>query len=507
MTPFARTARRPSFGVEVRAALSLAGTLLKFLSLSALLPLAFALAYSEPVWPFLAAGAIAAAAGLLLERVGDRERAGLREGFLVVALTWLLAACYGMLPYLFAGEGSLRSPMNALFESMSGFTTTGSTVLVDYEGLSHSVAMWRQFTQWLGGMGIIVLFLAILPRLRVGGRQLLEHELPGPEVEPLSSTIRATSGRFVLLYIALSAAELVVLTLIGWIGLDDNMSPYEALAHAFTTLSTGGFSTEADSIASFSIATQWTIVVFMLFAGTNFALLFRALVRRQPDALVRDDEFRLYIVVLVVGAAILCTVLLEAGLASGETAIRQAVFQTVSTATTTGYANADFATWTAFAAVTIVGLMFMSASAGSTAGGPKLVRHVLIGRMLRRELEQTVHPELITPIRLDRRVVDERILRGAIVFVLLYVALFSLGTLGLVADSARAGVDVTPFDAIAAAATTIGNVGPGFGFAGPYGSFEPFSDVSKAIMIVLMWLGRLEIVPIAVLLTRAYWRV
>jgi trk system potassium uptake protein TrkH len=356
-------------------------------------------------------------------------------------------------------------------------------------------------------MGIIVLFLAILPRLRVGGRQLLEHELPGPEVEPLSSTIRATAGRFVVLYIALSALEVVVLTVIGWSGLDENMGPYEALAHAFTTLPTGGFSTQPDSLASFAVSTQWVVVAFMVLAGTNFALLFRTFVRGEPGSLARDDEFRLYVVVLVAGAAILFAELLEAGLASGETALRQAVFQTVSMATTTGYANADFNEWTALAAVTLVGLMFLSASAGSTAGGPKLVRHVLIGRMLRRELEQTVHPELISPIRLNRRVVDERILRGAVVFVLLYVALFALGTLGLVADSARAGVDVTPFDAIAAAATTIGNVGPAFGFAGPYGSYEPYSDGSKVIMIVLMWLGRLEIVPIVVLLTRSYWRV
>jgi trk system potassium uptake protein TrkH len=498
--------RRSAVGVEIGAALSLSGTLLKYLSLSALLPVAFALGYSEPVWPFLAAGGLAASAGFLLERAGDREDAGLREGFVVVALTWLLAACYGMLPYLFVGEGTLGNAVNALFESMSGFTTTGSTVVVDYEGLSHSVAMWRQFTQWLGGMGIIVLFLAILPRLRVGGRQLLEHELPGPEIEPLSTTIRATAGRFVGLYIFLSALEVVVLTFIGWIGLDDAMGPYEALAHAFTTLPTGGFSTQADSLAAFAVATQWTVVAFMILAGTNFALLFRTFVRRQPGALVRDDEFRLYVVVLVVGTALILAELLEAGLAAGEAAFREAVFQTVSMATTTGYANADFNEWTALTAVTLVGLMFMSASAGSTAGGPKLVRHVLIGRMLRRELEQTVHPELVRPIRLDRRVVDERILRGAVVFVLLYVALFALGTLGLVVDSARAGVDVTPFDAVAAAATTIGNVGPGLGFAGPYGSFEPFSDVSKAIMIVLMWLGRLEIVPIAVLLTRSYWR-
>jgi trk system potassium uptake protein TrkH len=498
--------RRSSVSVEVGAALSLVGTLLKYLSLSALLPVAFALGYSEPVWPFVAAGAIAAVAGLALERLGDRERAGLREGFLVVALTWLLAAIYGMLPYLFAGQGSLGSPVNALFESMSGFTTTGSTVVVDYGTLSHSMAMWRQFTQWLGGMGIVVLALAVLPRLRVGGRQMLEHELPGPELESLSSTIRSTAGRFVVLYIALSALEVAVLTLIGLAGLDDEMGPYEALAHAFTTMSTGGFSPRPDSLAAFAAVTQWAVVAFMVLAGTNFALLFRTFVRRQTGAALRDDEFRVYAVALVVGTAILLAELLRGGLASGEAAFREAVFQTVAIATTTGYANADFSSWTALAAVTIVGLMFVSASAGSTAGGPKLVRHVLIGRMVRRELDQAVHPELVAPIRFNRRVVDERILRGAVVFVLLYVALFALGTLGLVIDAARSGVEVSPFDATAAAATTIGNVGPGLGFAGPYGSFEPFSDLSKAIMIVLMWLGRLEIVPVVLLLTRGYWR-
>ena len=506
MNPAARRVRRSSVGVDVGSALSLVGTLLKWLSLSALLPIGFALGYSEPVWPFLVAGAAAAAGGWALERAGDRSRAGLREGFLVVALVWLLAVGYGATPYLIAGEGTLAHPMNAFFESMSGFTTTGSTVVTDTGELSRSVLMWRQFTQWLGGIGIIVLFLAILPRLRVGGRQIFEHELAGPEVEPLANTIRSSSQRFVVLYVGLCGLQMVVLSLFGWLGLDERMSPYEAVAHGFTTVSTAGFSTQNDSIASFAPATQWLLVVFMVLGGMNFALLFLAIVRGRLRGLLRDDEVRLYVFVLVVGASILLMHLSSRGISGGETAVREAVFQAVSIATTTGYANADYATWGALALVTIVSLMFVGASAGSTGGSVKLVRHVIIGRMLRRELEQTVHPELIAPIRLNGRVIDERTLRAVIVFVLLYVGVLALGTLGLVVDSARAGVTVEPFEAIAAAASTLGGVGPAVGFAGPLGSYEPFSDLSKGIMILLMWLGRLEIIPIAVLLTRSYWR-
>jgi trk system potassium uptake protein TrkH len=506
LTAALRAVRLPRLGVDVRSALALAGSLLKYLSLSALVPAAIALGYSEPVWPFLVTGAATGVAGLALERLGVARGAGLREGYLVVALVWLLAGVYSALPYMLGGKGDLAHPMNALFEGMSGFTTTGASTLTDFDSMSHSIAMWRQLTQWLGGMGIIVLFLAIFPRLRVGGRQLLEHELPGPEVEPLADTIRSTAGRFLILYLALSALQAVILTLFGWTGIDDRMGPYEAVAHTFATLSTGGFSTQVDSLGSFSAATQWVVILFMFLGGTNFALLFRALVRRQPRAAARDDEFRLYLTVVVVGVGLLVIDLVSRGMETGEGALRHALFQTVSIVTTTGFASVDYNLWSALAIVTLVGLMFMGASAGSTCGSVKLVRHVLIGRMLRRELDQTIHPEIVSPLRLNGRVVDERTLRALVVFVLLYIAVFAVGALGLVVDSARAGIAVSPFEAIAAAAATLGNVGPGVGFAGPYGSFEPFSDLSKAIMILLMWVGRLEVIPIAVLLTRSYWR-
>jgi trk system potassium uptake protein TrkH len=502
-----RAVRRESFGVDVGAALNLVGALLKYLSAAALVPTGVALGYSESPWPFLGAGAIAFLAGWSMERATiGREGAGVREGFLIVSVTWLLAAAFGALPYLLSGEDQLSNPVNAYFEAMSGFTTTGASTLTDIEGIDHSLAIWRQFTQWLGGMGIIVLFLAILPRLRVGGRQLLEQELPGPEIEPLAASIRETARRLWLLYIGLTALEALALAVVGWTGLDEQMSPYEAIAHAFTTMPTGGFSTEARSIEAFGAASQWVITVFMVVAGANFALTYRALVRRDPRPLVRDEELRLYLALLSVGSLLLLAELWSEGFFAGEEALRQSVFQAVSSMTTTGYASADFNEWTLLAAVAIVGLMFAGGSAGSTAGSVKVVRHLIIGRILRRELDQTVHPELVAPIRLNQTIVDERTLRAVLAFVLLYVGIFALGALALMIDAARVDLDLRVLDAVAVTATTLGNVGPAFGFAGPMGSFEPFSDVSKIVMIVLMWLGRLEVIPVAVLLTRAYWR-
>jgi trk system potassium uptake protein TrkH len=493
--------------VDLRSAVGLTGTLLKLLSLAAVFPAAVALGYSEPVWPYLAAGAIAGTLGLLAERLRRNRTAGIREAFLVVALTWLVAAGFGALPYLFyPGFDDLASPLNAYFEAMSGFTTTGASVVTDYESMPRSIAMWRQFTQWLGGMGIIVLALAVLPRLRIGGRQLFEAELPGPESEGLAASIRSTARRLWILYAGLTALEALALALLGWTGVDDRMSLFEAVAHAFSTMPTGGFSTQAESMAAFSAAAQWVVVLFMVVAGVNFALTYRALVRGQVRSVMRDEELRIYLLLLMFGSALLLVELLRRDILSGESAVRNAAFQAVSMMTTTGYGSADFTLWTALTAMTIVGLMFVGGSAGSTAGSIKVVRHLLIGRLLRRDVIQTVHPEIVLPVRFNRLAADERTLRAVMTFVLLYMGLFVVGAAGLAIESARLGAGLSPFDAIAAAATTLGNVGPGFGFAGPFGSFEPFSNLSKVIMIGLMWVGRLEIIPVLILFSRSYWR-
>ena len=493
--------------MDVGSTLDLVGTITKYLAATPLVPAAVAIGYDESPWPFLWAAAIALTVGVALEQAtGRKERVGAREGFLVVALTWLIAAGVGALPYLISGDPQLSRPLDAYFEAMSGFTTTGATVLTDIEALPQSLLIWRQMTQWLGGMGIIVLALAVLPRLRVGGRQLLESELPGPEFEPLTARVRDTARRLWVLYIGLTVLEACILLAFGWFGVDERMHPFNAIAHALTTLPTGGFSPENRGLEVFAPATQWLVIVFMVVAGTNFALTYRAIIQRHPSAVPRDEEFRLYAGLVVLVAGVIGVSLLMNDVATGETAVRHAVFQTVSLMTTTGYASTDFATWPVVAAMALVGLMFIGGSAGSTSGSVKVVRHLLLGRILNREIDLTVHPELISPVRLNRVSVNEKTLRGVSAFILLYVGIFIAGVLVIGIDAAATGLDLSVLEAVAAGATTLGNVGPALGLAGPLGSFEPFGDVSAVTMIALMWLGRLELIPVLVLFTRHYWR-
>jgi trk system potassium uptake protein len=504
-TAAARRSRTPA--VDVRAALNLVGTLTKYLGVAALVPVVVALWYGDAVWPFLVTTVVVSGGGWALERTTAAHGImGAREGFLVVSLTWLVAATFGALPYILSGDAQLDRPLDAYFEAMSGFTTTGASILTDYEAVPTSLLFWRQFTQWLGGMGIIVLALAVLPRLRVGGRQLLEQEQPGPELEPLTARIRDTARRLWILYVTMTLVLAAVLAIYGWTGIDERMDFFNAVSHAFTTLPTGGFSPEARSLEGFAAASQWTIALGMIIGGINFALLYRAFVRRQPEAMPRDEEFRLYIAVLVIASVVLAAELWTEGIQGGEAAVRHSVFQAASIMTTTGFATVDYALWPTLALMTLVGLMFAGASAGSTSGSVKIVRHLLLGKVLRRELSQTVHPELVVPVRLNRVVVDERALRAASSFILLYIGIFIVGTALLAMDAARTNLELSTIEAVAASASTLGNVGPGVGFAGPMGSFEPFSDFSNGVMIVLMWLGRLEVIPLIVIFTRNYWR-
>jgi len=504
----ARIGHPRRLAVDVPAALNLVGMLGKYLGLASVLGIAVALWYGETVWPFVIAGAVTSGLGFALERLtaGSAGRVGVREGFLVVSLTWLLAAAFAATPYLFAGGDQLSSPLDAYFEGMSGFTTTGATVVTNYDDLERSVDMWRQFTQWLGGMGIVVLAIAVLPRLRVGGRQMMESELPGPEIAQLSERIRSTARSLWVLYVGLTALQTFLLASLGWLGIDDRMTPFEALAHAFTTMPTGGFSTQPRSLAAFSAEAQWIVVVFMLLAGANFALMYRGLIRRRPRVFLRDEELRVYLAFALVASAAVTAMLWGYGIAEGEEAVRAATFQVVSTMTTTGYASTNFALWPSLILLTLFALMFVGGSAGSTGGSIKGVRPLLLGKVLRREVDQTLSPELVVPIRLNGSPVDERTVRAVASFILLYVGLWAVGSAILAIDSALSGTGLGALDALATSATAIGNVGPGFGVTGPMGSFAPLGDASKVTLIGLMWAGRLEILPVIVLLTRHYWR-
>lgn len=502
--------RPPRPGVDLGAVFDLVGGVLRWVGLAFLAPALVALFSGEPIWPWLLTGAITSGTGVLLDRLTHERRAdriGQREGFLVIALVWLLVPVFGALPFVLLGEQYLTTPVDAYFESMSGFTATGGSVVPEIEKLSETVQFWRQLTHWLGGMGIIVLAIAVLPRLRVGGRRLLQSELAGPtEIERFGDTIRDTARNLWTLYVGLTLVATAVLASVGWLGLDDAMTPWQAFAHASSAMALGGFSPQGESVAAFAPISQWILVLVMVIAGINFLRLFNVIFKRRARELLRDDEVRLYGGFLLLATALLLVELLTSGLFSGEEAVRQSAFQAVSIMTTTGFATADYTSWGSLATITLLLLMFVGASAGSTGGSIKVVRHLLLFRIAKRDLAQAAHPNVVVPVRKNGIVVDEQALRSTVLFVLLYLFAFALGSLGLVIDAERSGVELSAFDAIGSAASSIGNVGPAFGDAGPYGSFAGYSNLSTAILTVLMWLGRVEIVPVAVLLTRTFWR-
>ena len=510
--------------VDWRVSVGLIGTVYRYLAVPLALPVLVALVYGEDPLPFLVTILVAVVVGTGLERLTPERDLGRREGFLLVALTWLAVPLLGTIPYLVAGNGTVAAPANALFESMSGFTTTGATVLGDisFDTHSHAMLIFRQLSQWLGGMGILVLMVAILPDLSVGGAALMREEAPGFGIDKLTPKIRETARILWLIYVGFTVLAALAYYGLHVAGVAPNMGVYNAVAHALTTLPTGGFSPEARSVEAFSPAVQWLVVPFMVVAGTNFALFWYAVTGR-PRKLVGNAEFRSYLLAMaVVGAGL--TALLYAGLGAGlaelaenvapipgelERAARHAVFQTVAIVTTTGYASMDFNTWSEAAQVVLLFAMFLGGSAGSAAGSIKIIRWYVVQRAARRELFTTVHPEAVTPVRAggDGSVIDESTLRGLVVFILLCLLLFALTTVVLFVDGVtNPDLELSALEAMSAAIATVGNVGPGFGAVGPMDSYLLFSAPAKLFMTLAMWLGRLEIISVLVVLTPAYWR-
>jgi trk system potassium uptake protein len=504
------TARRRRLGVDVVGSLNLVGALIKYLGPSALVPAVFAVAHSEPAWPFLAAGSIVSGFGLALERfTSGGEGVGVREGYLVISLAWLVIAVYGGLPYVLAGDPQLGRPVDALFEGMSGFTTTGASVATDVNALPVSIRVWRQETIWLGGIGVVTIALAVLPRLRIGGRTLLESEVAGPGVEAgLSAGIKETVRRFGVLYVGLSVMSFLALAVPHWLGIRDTMNSFQAFGHTLSTMGTGGFSTEGASIGAFGGLTQWTVILIMVMAGSNFALLYQGLVQRRPRAAARDEEFRAYLTVLVLASAAVAALVAWTGAAQqGWGAVRAATFEVTSVVTTTGYFTVDYGQWPAVALMALALLFFVGSCAGSTGGSIKVARHLLLARLLGREVVRTVHPELIRPVRLNGVTIEQTTLLAVISFVLIYVAVFVLGAAIIAVESDVHGPAFDSLGFVYASASTLANAGVGLGVAGATGSFAVFGDVSTLTMTALMWLGRLEILPVVVLLRASYWRV
>ena len=507
--------------IDWKQSVALTGTVITYLAVAMLVPLAMGLLYREDILVFLISIAVALLVGVALERLDGDPELGAREALLFVVLSWGSVALIGAIPYIIAGfgtESALRHPINALFESMSGFTTTGATVTeeISFERHSHALLIWRQLSQWLGGMGIIVLMVAILPEAAVNGAQLIESEAPGPELQKLTPKIAETARLLWLFYAGFTVLYVVLLLGLHYAQMAPNMGPYNAVAHGFTTLPTGGFSPEADSIAAFSPAVQWLVIPFMLIAGTNFAL-FYLLFQDDYAEFLQDRELQAYLGANA-GVAVILWGLLFTGSAPPlgdlgattegviENSIRQATFQVASLLNSTGYATSDFAEWDTTAQAVLLFAMFIGGSAGSTGGGIKIIRWLVVIKGVRRQLFTTAHPSAVKPVRLGGHVVDEDVIGAIYGFTLLYLLIVGVATALVLLDAGRVGLEMTMLEGIGASLATLGNIGPGFGFLGPFGSYREFPTTSKLLMIFLMWIGRLEIIPVFVMFTGAFWR-
>ena len=491
--------------VNLRTSANLLGRVLTALAGPLAALAVVALLYREPIAPFVVPATGSLVVGLGLSRL-ERGDPGPREAFLLVALAWLSIALVGAVPFLIAGVGTLADPTNALFESMSGITTTGATVVGSFEIHARSILLWRSVLQWLGGLGILVLAVGVLSGLSVSGAQLMETETQNQNVTKLTPRIARTARLLGGIYAGLTGLLVLVLLGLRLAGLAPNMTLYNAVAHALTTVSTAGFSPEAASIGAFSPAVQWVVIVFMIVGATNFVLIY-FLLQGDSSRLRGSEEFKFYIGVVAFAAVIVAGVLaLDGQFATTEETVRHALFNVVSIITTTGYATVDFDTWSTGARHVLFLGMFMGGMAGSTTCSIKTVRWLVVAKTFRRDLFTAIHPSAVVPVRISGGAVDEGTIRDSYVFILASIVLFAALTVFVVADAARAGVEIGEFAAMGAAASTFLNIGPAFGFAGPYGSYEGFPVTTKLVMTVMMWIGRIEIVPVLVLFTPSFWR-
>ncbi len=445
----------------------------------------------------LAAFAVSAAicllaGGLLLwKTAGSRGVLSRREGFLVVSLVWIVVSLFGALPYMISGE--IPGFIDAFFESMSGFTTTGATVLESIETQSRGMLFWRALTQWLGGIGIIMLTLSFLTVFGIGGMQLFEAEVPGPTHDRMSARIQQTALNIWGIYCLFTLVQTLLL-------LAGGMSLFDSVCHSLSTLASSGFSTRQAGLASWNSSfIHYVVIVFMIIAGTNFSLsyfVFRGVFSR----LLRDEEYRYYLLfILGFSVVVFCGLVITSGLPAGK-AFEESLFAVVSLITTTGYVISDFTAWSPVVLLPLFALYFFGGMAGSTGGGMKIIRIVILLKNSYYELRRILHPSALIEVRFNRRLVDQRIVTNILAFFIFYILIFALSTLFLM-------VFEPDFEtSIGAVASCLANIGPGLGKVGPSFTYAHVHDASKLFLSFLMLLGRLEFFTVLVLLTPSFWK-
>jgi len=456
-----------------------------------------AVALKEPSLGFFVGATIGISLGFFLRQLGDRKAEPSRaEALLSVAVLWFLVPALGAVPFWLSGG---MNYLNALFEAMSGFTTTGATVLADFKQFGYSLFFWRSLIQWFGGVGILVLLAAVLTQLALAGRQIFRAESTGisSQKEPFTPRLRTAARNVMQVYTALTIAAAISYGLAGipW---------FEAVSNALTTLPAAGFSPNPRSFELYPPLAQWLGTFFMFLGGSNFALQYVFFFRRDPGPLFRDIEFRVYTLIVVVLSLILSAFLMTQNAPNMNygwaDALRHGFFNITSIVTTTGYASADFALWAPAAQAILVAAMFVGGSAGSGAGGIKVIRLLVIGAIVRRELLRSLHPQAVLTLRIGNKTVSEEIMRSVAAFITLYVTLMAAATLliSLIENDLVLG--------ITASAQAIGNIGPGLGKIGPMGGYAGLYPISKIILIIEMWAGRIELIPVFLLLTPELWK-
>ena len=469
-------------------------TIGKILLIEALLmvfPLAINFIYQENnLFAFALTISILMVVGTLLIRIKPKHKTMfIREGFIIVGLAWIVLSLFGALPFTLSGE--IPNYIDAVFETVSGFTTTGASILNDVEAMSKSMLFWRSFTHWIGGMGVLVFILAVLPNSEGQNIYLLKAESTGPQVGKLVSKVRFTARILYIIYFGITALE-VVLLLLG------NNTWFESIVMAFGTAGTGGFGIYADSVGSFSIYSQVVIAVFMMIFGINFNLYYLAIIGKIKQA-IKSEELRWYLGIIFVSTVMITANLVINLNQTFTIALKDAYFQVSSIITTTGFATVDFNLWPTFSKTILLIIMFIGGCAGSTGGGIKVSRIIILGKSLKREVQKLLHPNSVAPIKMEGEAIDSNVVKGVNVYFAFIIVLLAAGTLLVSFD----GLDFTStFTGVVAC---INNIGPGLNLVGPMGNFDCFSYFSKIILSALMLVGRLEVYPILILFLPKTW--